>query len=156
MTTATSELTHLFRALKAPAAARALPKLADRARAEEWSCEQFAAVLLKTEIDSRDSIVYVRLLGRSESLIAGVLQSTSLTFIVAATHIGLGMGVVSPASAAGLIAAGLLSVTISPTLGSVLLRRRQPRASAGREPPSPLMPVISAEDRALWRASAAV
>jgi DNA replication protein DnaC len=52
---ATSELAHLFRALKAPAAARALPKLADRARAEEWSYEQFAAVLLKTEIDSRDS-----------------------------------------------------------------------------------------------------
>jgi DNA replication protein DnaC len=50
-----SELAHLFRALKAPAAARALPKLADRARQEEWSYEQFAAVLLKTEIDSRDS-----------------------------------------------------------------------------------------------------
>jgi DNA replication protein DnaC len=50
-----SELAHLFRALKAPAAARALPKLADRARAEQWSYEQFAAVLLKTEIDSRDS-----------------------------------------------------------------------------------------------------
>jgi DNA replication protein DnaC len=52
---ATSELAHLFRALKAPAAARALPKLAERARSEEWSYEQFAAVLLKTEIDSRDS-----------------------------------------------------------------------------------------------------
>jgi DNA replication protein DnaC len=51
----TSELAHLFRALKAPAAARALPKLADRARAEPWSYEQFAATLLKTEIDSRDS-----------------------------------------------------------------------------------------------------
>jgi hypothetical protein len=37
-----SELAHLFRALKAPAAARALPKLAERARAEEWSYERFA------------------------------------------------------------------------------------------------------------------
>jgi DNA replication protein DnaC len=55
MTGTTSELAHLFRALKAPAAARALPKLADRARAEEWSYEQFAAVLLKTETDSRDT-----------------------------------------------------------------------------------------------------
>ena len=55
MSSATSELAHLFRALKAPAAARALPKLAERARSEEWSYEQFAAVLLKTEIDSRDS-----------------------------------------------------------------------------------------------------
>src|ERR687898_2063208 len=50
-----TELAHLFRALKAPAAARALPKLADRARADEWSFEQFAAALLKTEVDSRDS-----------------------------------------------------------------------------------------------------
>ena len=55
MSRAASELAHLFRALKAPAAARALPKLADRARAEEWSFERFAEVLLKTEIDSRDS-----------------------------------------------------------------------------------------------------
>jgi hypothetical protein len=48
MSRPSSELTHLFRQLKAPAAARPLPKLADRARAEEWSYEQFAAVLLKT------------------------------------------------------------------------------------------------------------
>ena len=51
----TSELAHLFRALKAPAAARALPKLADRARAEEWTYEHFAAALLKTETDSREN-----------------------------------------------------------------------------------------------------
>jgi DNA replication protein DnaC len=55
MTRPGSELTHLFRVLKAPAAARALPKLADRARQEEWSYERFAAALLKTETDSRDS-----------------------------------------------------------------------------------------------------
>ena len=55
MTRPSSELAHLFRALKAPAAARALPKLADRTRADEWSFEQFAAALLKTEVDSRDS-----------------------------------------------------------------------------------------------------
>src|SRR5882724_10644312 len=55
MSRPTSELAHLFRQLKAPAAARALPKLADRARDEEWTYERFAAALLKTEIDSRDS-----------------------------------------------------------------------------------------------------
>jgi DNA replication protein DnaC len=51
----TSELAHLFRALKAPAAARALPKLADRARQEEWSYEQFAHALLETEHASREA-----------------------------------------------------------------------------------------------------
>ena len=52
---ATSELAHLFRVLKAPAAARALPKLAERAREEEWSYERFAEALLSTEVSSRES-----------------------------------------------------------------------------------------------------
>ncbi len=51
----TSELSHLFRALKAPAAARALPKLAERARSEEWSYERFAEALLSTEQSSREA-----------------------------------------------------------------------------------------------------
>ena len=50
-----AELAHLFRALKAPAAARALPKLADRARAEKWSYERFVQTLLETEVSARDS-----------------------------------------------------------------------------------------------------
>jgi DNA replication protein DnaC len=53
--TKTSELAHLFRALKAPAAARALPKLAARAREEEWGYERFAEALLQTEVASRES-----------------------------------------------------------------------------------------------------
>src|SRR5919108_5357813 len=55
MSRATSELAHLFRALKAPAAARALPALAERAREESWSYERFAEALLSTEVSSRDS-----------------------------------------------------------------------------------------------------
>src|SRR3984957_10417606 len=51
----TAELTHLFRELKAPAAARALPKLADRARSEEWSYEKFAQALLSTEVSAREA-----------------------------------------------------------------------------------------------------
>ncbi len=50
-----AELAHLFRALKAPAAARALPVLADRAREEDWSYERFAEVLLGTEVSARES-----------------------------------------------------------------------------------------------------
>jgi DNA replication protein DnaC len=49
-----AELSFLFRALTAPAAARALPKLAERARAEEWSYERFTEALLQTEVASRD------------------------------------------------------------------------------------------------------
>jgi len=50
-----SELAHLFRELKAPAAARALPKLADRARTEEWGYEKFAQALLSTEVSAREA-----------------------------------------------------------------------------------------------------
>jgi Kef-type K+ transport system membrane component KefB len=101
------------------------------------------------------ALAYMRLVGRSRSVIAGVLQSTSLPFIVAATQIGLQLGVVSRASAAGLVAAGLLSVVISPTLGLVLLRKEQPEAVGRRAPASPVMPVITAEDRALCRVEGA-
>src|SRR5213594_148647 len=51
----TSELAYLFRALKAPAAARALPKLAERAREEAWSYERFCEALLSTEVAARES-----------------------------------------------------------------------------------------------------
>jgi Kef-type K+ transport system membrane component KefB len=99
------------------------------------------------------ALVYVRLLGPSRSLIAGILQATSLPFVVAATQIGLQLGVVSRASAAGLVAAGLLSVVISPALGLVLLRCEHPETAARRGLPAPVMPVLTAEDRALRRAN---
>src|SRR2546428_6564408 len=41
--------------MKAPAAAKALPKLAERARQEEWSYERFAQALLSTETSARDA-----------------------------------------------------------------------------------------------------
>jgi Kef-type K+ transport system membrane component KefB len=101
------------------------------------------------------ALVYVRLVGRSRAVIAGVLQATSLPFIVAATQIGVQLGVVSRASAAGLVAAGLLSVIISPALGLSLLRRAQPDDVRCTEVPSPVMPVMTAEDRALCRVETA-
>ncbi|MBK5233100.1 MAG: IS21-like element helper ATPase IstB [Thermoleophilia bacterium] len=51
----TAELTHLFRQMKAPAAAEAMPALAERARQEEWSFERFAEALLSTEVSARES-----------------------------------------------------------------------------------------------------
>src|SRR5437588_1023271 len=41
--------------MKAPAAAKALPRLAERARTEEWSYERFAQALLSTETSARDA-----------------------------------------------------------------------------------------------------
>jgi len=50
-----SELAHLFRVMKMPAAARSLAKLAERARQESWSYERFLQALLSTETASRES-----------------------------------------------------------------------------------------------------
>jgi Kef-type K+ transport system membrane component KefB len=68
------------------------------------------------------ALLYRRLLGPRQAAIAGLLQSTSLPFIVAATAIGLDLGVIDAATSAALIAAGLLSVVLFPTAGLALLR----------------------------------
>jgi Kef-type K+ transport system membrane component KefB len=53
---------------------------------------------------------------------AGLLQATSLPFIVAATTIGLQLHAISPANAAALVAAGLFSVILFPITALQLLR----------------------------------
>ncbi|HEX2023677.1 MAG TPA: cation:proton antiporter [Acidimicrobiales bacterium] len=53
---------------------------------------------------------------------AGLLQATSLPFIVASTQIGLEMGLVNEANTAALVGAGLLSVILFPPVAVGLLR----------------------------------
>jgi len=52
---ATAELAHLFRQLKAPAAARARSESFGSARSEEWSYERFAEALLGAEASAREA-----------------------------------------------------------------------------------------------------
>jgi Kef-type K+ transport system membrane component KefB len=102
------------------------------------------------------ALLYSPLVGRQKAAIAGILQATSLPFIVAATQIGVQIGVVTQASAAALIAAGLLSVIIFPAAGLSLLRRTAPARDAGAgaaKAPTAAMPVITVEDRELGRAT---
>jgi DNA replication protein DnaC len=56
MSAVTSELAFLFRALKAPRLAQALPQLAERARAESWPYEQFLTTLLEREVTARQQV----------------------------------------------------------------------------------------------------
>jgi Kef-type K+ transport system membrane component KefB len=69
------------------------------------------------------ALLYRPLVGQRRAVIAGLLQATSLSFIVAASQIGLELGLISKASGAALVAAGLLSVLIFPILALTLLRR---------------------------------
>jgi len=64
---------------------------------------------------------------------AGLLQATSLPFIVAATAIGVELRLVSPATAAALVGAGLVSVVVFPLLALMLLRTIWPESDTRRE-----------------------
>jgi Kef-type K+ transport system membrane component KefB len=69
------------------------------------------------------AVLYRGFVGAPRARVAGVLQATSLPFIVAATAIGMELGAIDAAEASALIAAGLLSVLIFPITGLTLLRR---------------------------------
>jgi Kef-type K+ transport system membrane component KefB len=79
------------------------------------------------------ALVYRRALGARRAVVAGILQSTSLPFIVAATAIGIDLGLLSAAAGAALVGAGLLSVLLFPVIGLALLRGGEP-ATAAAEP----------------------
>jgi Kef-type K+ transport system membrane component KefB len=81
----------------------------------------FLAALLA--VRGLPALLYRPLLEKGRTLVSALLQSTSLPFIVAATAVGQEIGVVSPANAAALVAAGLLSVLIFPLAALTLLKR---------------------------------
>src|SRR3954451_6828943 len=79
-----------------------------------------AALLLVRAIPA---LLYRRLLDRRETLVAGLLQATSLPFLVAATAIGRELDLIGAGEGAALVGAGLLSVLLFPAAGLALLRR---------------------------------
>jgi Kef-type K+ transport system membrane component KefB len=79
------------------------------------------------------ALVYRRVLDGPHTVVAGIMQATSLPFIVAATAIGMRLGLVDAATSAALIGAGLLSVLAFPLAGLVLLRRTAASASASAD-----------------------
>jgi Kef-type K+ transport system membrane component KefB len=68
------------------------------------------------------ALLYRRVLDARRTVVAGILQATSLPFIVAASAIGLELGLIDAAESAALIGAGLLSVLVFPVIGLALLR----------------------------------
>jgi Kef-type K+ transport system membrane component KefB len=68
------------------------------------------------------ALLYRRLLDAKHTAIAGLMQATSLPFIVAAVAIGEDLNLVTAAEGAALIGAGLLSVLLFPVIGLGLLK----------------------------------
>ena len=81
-----------------------------------------AALLLVRGVPA---LLYRPLVGLRRSIPAGLLQATSLSFIVAATQMGRELGLLTKATGAALIAAGLFSVLTFPVLALTLLRESQ-------------------------------
>ena len=67
------------------------------------------------------TLAFHRTLGWRGSISSGLLLATSLPFIVAATQIGVAAGTLTPAIAAAMVAAGLVSALVFPVLSSVLI-----------------------------------
>jgi Kef-type K+ transport system membrane component KefB len=78
------------------------------------------------------ALLYRRVIDGRHTAIAALMQATSLPFIVAATAIGLDLGLIDSAGSAALIGAGLLSVLLFPLAGLVALRNAS--AAAVTEP----------------------
>jgi Kef-type K+ transport system membrane component KefB len=76
------------------------------------------------------ALLGLRANGRRATLALGLLQATSLPFIVTITQIGVALGKITPVTAAALVCAGLLSVLIFPVPALSLLRRGEPEPAA--------------------------
>jgi Kef-type K+ transport system membrane component KefB len=69
------------------------------------------------------ALLYRPVIGTRRAAAAGLLQATSLPFIVTATAIGMSIGAISAVTGSALVCAGLLSVVIFPALALAILRR---------------------------------
>jgi len=88
------------------------------------------------------ALVFHRELSGREIAVVGLLQATSLPFLLAATEIGEQMGLLDPTVAAGLVAAGLVSVLVFPAVALALLAREsepdpEPDSSAAEPASNP-------------------
>ena len=72
------------------------------------------------------ALLGLRANGPRATLALGLLQATSLPFLVTITQIGVVLGKITPVTAAALVCAGLLSVLIFPLLALANLRSGEP------------------------------
>jgi Kef-type K+ transport system membrane component KefB len=75
-----------------------------------------------------------------ETAAAGLLQATSLPFLVTASMIGVETGLVSAVDAAALVGAGILSVLLFPVAALGILRGSPARAPDPAPDPAPTLP----------------
>jgi Kef-type K+ transport system membrane component KefB len=90
-----------------------------------------AFLLALLAIRGLPALAYRRDVGARRAVVAALFQATSLPFIVAATAIGLELGLIGGGEAAALVAAGLLSLLLFPIAGLTILRGGAGAGGAG-------------------------
>lgn len=82
------------------------------------------------------AVLYRPLVGGRQALAAGLLQATTLSFVLIASQIGQQLGLLSAATVAALTAAALISVLVNPVVALVVL--------TADERPGPAVPATAA------------
>lgn len=81
------------------------------------------------------AVLYRRVMDTRHAAAAGLLEATTLTFVIVATEIGRETGKISPTVAAALVAAGLLSAALFPAGAVPLLARAAASPATSDSPP---------------------
>jgi Kef-type K+ transport system membrane component KefB len=103
------------------------------------------------------ALVLRRDLGTRRTVAAGLLQATSLPFIVTATMLGEEIGAITPANAAAFVGAGLVSAVVFPLVATALLARssRADDVAADATSASTAAAVLQADGEGVQRAACA-
>jgi Kef-type K+ transport system membrane component KefB len=86
------------------------------------------------------ALLYKRVMDTRHAAAAGLLQATSLTFVIVAAAIGRETGKLTPSVGAALVAAGLLSAALFPASADRLLARGRKAASTRSPEPVTAVP----------------
>ena len=87
-------------------------------------------VLALLVVRGAPALLHLSALGARGAMAAGLLQATSLPFLVTAAMVGRELGLVTPTTATALVTSGVVSVAVFPTLAYVLLRSQASVAPA--------------------------
>ena len=74
------------------------------------------------------ALAYARQFGQRRARVAGLMQATSLTFVIVATQIGMATGQITRTVGTALLAAGLLSAALFPAIALKMLQAELPGA----------------------------
>jgi Kef-type K+ transport system membrane component KefB len=99
------------------------------------------------------ALLYARRFGKRRARVAGLMQATSLTFVIVAAQIGTASGQITQTTGAALLAAGLLSAALFPATALKMLSAEPAGAEAHLAPSGGMTTPIRRPEAELGRAA---